>query len=328
MNSIMELIKTKKIAVVGAGGWGKNHIRTLADLGCLGGVIDSDKNKLNSLSADYSNIDFYSNLDDALKQNFDGFIVATPPETHFEIGKKIIQKGVSLLIEKPLCLCPKEAQKLVDDAKSKNINLMVGHVLLFHPAIQKIKEIIHSGLIGELQYVYSNRLNLGVVRTTENVFWSLAPHDISIFNDLINADIVEVNSFGSDILQKGINDSTITSIKYANGVSSHIFVSWLHPFKEHRIVVIGSEGMLSFEDSSEKKDILHYKKSIKIDAGIPIKEDGEIEIIDYEFEYPLSRELIYFINNLKNGFKIANGESAINVVKILNIASNMLKKNE
>ena len=324
----MRLIKTKKIAVVGAGGWGKNHIRTLADLGCLSGIIDSDEIKLNELSVNYDNINFYSNLDDALKQKFDGFIVATPPETHFEIGQKIIQKGIPLLIEKPLCLCPDEAQQLVDDAKSKNINLMVGHVLLFHPAIQKIKEIIRSGLIGELQYVYSNRLNLGVVRTTENVFWSLAPHDIAIFNDIINSDILEVNSFGSDIIQNGIHDSTITSIKYKNGVSSHIFVSWLHPFKEHRIVVIGSNGMLSFEDSSEEKNILYYKKSIKFNKGIPIKEDGEIEIIDYEFELPLTRELIYFINNLKNGFEIANGVSALNVVKVLDMASKILNKDE
>ena len=324
----MRLIKTKKIAVVGAGGWGKNHIRTLADLGCLSGIIDSDEIKLNELSVNYDNINFYSNLDDALKQDYDGFIVATPPETHFEIGQKIIQKGIPLLIEKPLCLCPDEAQQLVDDVKSKNINLMVGHVLLFHPAIQKIKEIIRSGLIGELQYVYSNRLNLGVVRTTENVFWSLAPHDIAIFNDIINSDILEVNSFGSDIIQNGIHDSTITSIKYKNGVSSHIFVSWLHPFKEHRIVVIGSNGMLSFEDSSEEKNILYYKKSIKFKEGVPIKEDGEIEMIDYEFEFPLTRELIYFINNLKNGFEIANGVSALNVVKVLDMASKILNKDE
>ena len=324
----MKLIKTKKIAVVGAGGWGKNHIRTLAELDCLGGVIDRDKNKLDELSVNYKGISVYSDLEDALKLNFDGFIVATPSETHYEIGKKIIQNGFPLLIEKPLCLYPKQAEELVELADSKNINLMVGHVLLFHPAIQKIKETIELGLIGDLQYIYSNRLNLGVVRTKENVFWSLAPHDISIFNDLINSDIDKVESFGSDIIQQGIHDSTITSIKYTNGVSAHIFVSWLHPFKEHRIVVIGSNGMLSFEDSSEKKDILYYPKSIKFHEGVPIKQDGEIEIIDYEFGLPLTRELIYFINNLESGFEIANGASALDVIKVLNMASNILNKDE
>ncbi len=324
----MNLVKTKKIAVVGAGSWGKNHIRTLAELGCLGGVIDADKNKLDELSIKYKGVKLYSDLKDAFKFNFDGFIVATPSETHYEIGKKIIQEGFHLLIEKPLCLYPKQAEDLVKLANDKNVNLMVGHVLLFHPAIQKIKEILYSGLIGDLQYVYSNRLNLGVVRTTENVFWSLAPHDISIFNDLINSSIDKVESFGSDIIQAEIHDSTITSIKYKNGVSAHIFVSWLHPFKEHRIIIIGSKGMLSFEDSSENKSILHYPKSIAVHNGVPIKEDGETKVIDYEYEPPLTRELIYFINNLESGFKISNGSSALDVIKVLNMASNILNKHE
>ena len=322
----MELIKTKKIAVVGAGGWGRNHIRTLAELDCLGGVIDSDKKKLDELSANYKGISIFTDLEDALEINFDGFIVATPSETHYEIGKKIIQNGFHVLIEKPLCLYPNQAEELIELADSNNINLMVGHVLLFHPAIQKIKETIQLGLIGDLQYIYSNRLNLGVVRTKENVFWSLAPHDISIFNDIINSEIKKVESFGSDIIQEGIQDSTITSIKYVNGVSAHIFVSWLHPFKEHRIVIVGSKGMLSFEDSSEQKNILYYPKSIKLYDGVPMKEDGEAKVIDYDSGFPLTRELIYFINNLERGFGIANGASALDVIKVLDVASNILNK--
>jgi len=322
----MELIKTKKIAVVGAGGWGRNHIRTLAELDCLGGVIDSDKIILDELSTNYKGISIFTNLEDALQINFDGFIVATPSETHYEIGKKIIQNGFHVLIEKPLCLYPNQAEELIELADSNNINLMVGHVLLFHPAIQKIKETIQLGVIGDLQYIYSNRLNLGVVRTKENVFWSLAPHDISIFNDIINSEIKKVESFGSDIIQEGIQDSTITSIKYVNGVSAHIFVSWLHPFKEHRIVIVGSKGMLSFEDSSEKKNILYYPKSIKLYDGVPMKEDGETKVIDYDSGFPLTRELIYFINNLESGFGIANGASALDVIKVLDVASNILNK--
>lgn len=324
----MKLVKTKNIAVVGAGGWGKNHIRTLAELGCLAGVIDRDKNKLDDLYTNHKDIQVFSNLEDALKMNFDAFIVATPSETHYEVGKKIIEGGFPLLIEKPLCLCPRQANELVKLANDRSINLMVGHVLLFHPAIQKIKEIINSGLIGDLQYVYSNRLNLGVVRTTENAFWSLAPHDISIFNDLINSDVDRVESFGSDIIQQGIHDSTITSIKYKNGVSAHIFVSWLHPFKEHRIVIVGSRGMLSFEDSSEKKNILYYPKSIKFYDGVALKEDGKTEVIEYRFGLPLTRELIYFINNLDSSFEIASGASGLDVVKVLDMASNLLNKHE
>ena len=132
---------------------------------------------------------------------------------------------------------------------------MVGHVLLFHPAIIKIKELIMDGRLGNIQYIYSNRLNLGQVRTHENVFWSLAPHDISIFQYFMEEYPAKIKTHGSDILQKGIQDSTITVIEYLNNVKSHIFVSWLHPFKEHRFVIIGSEGMIHFEDSIENKPL-------------------------------------------------------------------------
>ena len=137
---------------------------------------------------------------------------------------------------------------------------MVGHVLLFHPAIQKIKALIQKGKIGKLQYIYSNRLNLGQVRTEENVFWSLAPHDISIFQFITNSYPQTIKASGVSFLQEGIYDSTITQFKYNNNIEGHIFVSWLHPFKEHRLVVIGSEAMISFDDSSESAPLKLYSK--------------------------------------------------------------------
>jgi len=147
--------------------------------------------------------------------------------------------------------------------------LMVGHVLLFHPAIRKIKELIDAGKIGKLEYVYSNRLNLGTVRTEENILWSFAPHDISIFQYFIGAPPLTVESRGAAFLQPHIHDSTLTILAYPNNVVGHIFVSWLHPFKEHRLVVIGSKGMLSYEDSSDAKDILFYEKGIDWIQGEP-----------------------------------------------------------
>ena len=140
---------------------------------------------------------------------------------------------------------------------------MVGHVLLFTPAVKKIKEMLDKGEIGELQYLYSNRLNLGKVRTEENVFWSFAPHDIAIFQYLTDS-FPKINANGSTFLQKGIPDSTMTQLEYENGVKGHIFVSWLHPFKEHRLVVIGSEAMISFEDSLDEKPLKLYSKKINL----------------------------------------------------------------
>jgi UDP-2-acetamido-3-amino-2,3-dideoxy-glucuronate N-acetyltransferase len=203
---------------------------------------------------------------------------------------------------------------------------MVGHVLLFHPAIQKIKKLIDDGRIGKLQYIYSNRLNLGQVRTEENVFWSLAPHDIAIFQYFTDSYPETIKANGVSFIQEKIHDSTITQLKYPHGIEAHIFVSWLHPFKEHRLVVIGSEAMISFEDSTRKKPLKLYSKKIMMDKGIPEKIDGPVEEIEYEKKMPLTEELFYFSQHLDgSALEIANAQHALEVTKILVEASNQLE---
>ena len=241
-----------KVCVIGGGKWGKNHINSLNSLGNLHGIVETDINKLNQLRSKYPNVQYFNNVDDAIKFKFDGFIVSTPAETHYAIAKKIILAGKHVLVEKPMTLTIEDAEDLVKLAEKHNVNLMVGHVLLFHPAITKIKELIDDGKIGILQYIYSNRLNLGQVRTEENVFWSFAPHDISIFQYFTESYPEEIMAHGSSFLQKRIHDFTITQLAYPNGIEGHIFVSWLHPFKEHRLVVIGTEAMISFEDTTKE----------------------------------------------------------------------------
>lgn len=320
----------KNICVVGGGYWGKNHIRTLNSLGYLGGIVDSNLSLIENYKKDYPKIKIFNELDEALSNNFfDGFVVATPAETHFKIAKKIINNNFHLLVEKPLTLSIDDAKALVELSKIKNINLMVGHLMLFHPAIRKIKKMIDENIIGDLQYVYSNRLNLGKVRTQENVFWSLAPHDISIFDFLIESTPKKIISNGSTFLQKGIPDSTITQLKYENGVEGHIFVSWLHPFKEQRLVVIGSNAMITFEDSLDNKPLKLYTKKFDFEKGIPEKIDGPITLIDYENKMPLSEELEYFCNHLNgNKIKLSDGEHALRVTNILVSASKQLINDE
>ena len=315
----------KKVCVVGGGYWGKNHIKTLQALGVLNGIVESDINLRIALSKQFPNVKCYENVSLALKGDHNGFTIATPAETHFEIAKEVISARKHILIEKPMTLSIKESEDLLFLADKYNINLMVGHVLLFHPAVRKIKELILNGLIGDLQYIYSNRLNLGKVRTEENVFWSLAPHDIAIFQFLINSFPLKISSEGSSFLQKGIHDSTMTSLEYENDVKGHIFVSWLHPFKEHRLVVIGSEAMISFEDSIEGKPLKFYSKKFDLISGVPEKVDGPVELIPYEQKMPLTEELKYFINHLGvEKPKIANGKHGLEVVKILVKASEQL----
>jgi len=320
----------KKVCVVGAGNWGKNHIRTLNELGALGGIVDANTNLLDQFSKQYPKINVYQKLTDALSKNiFSGFTVATPAETHYNVAKIIIEAKKHVLIEKPLTLNIEDAEALVKLAGEHNINLMVGHVLLFHPAIIKIKELITEGKIGKLQYIYSNRLNLGQIRTEENVFWSLAPHDISIFQFFIEDYPLKMTAHGSTFLQEGIHDSTLTILEYPDNIKGHIFVSWLHPFKEHRLVVIGSKGMISFEDSSHDKPLIFYDKKFKFNGKIPEKIDGEVELINYNHHKPLTEELKYFVNHL-NGTnpKKANGDHALEVTKILVKISGQLDKNE
>ena len=317
-----------KVCVIGAGRWGKNHIRTLYELGELGGVVDSNKKALNEIKEIYPTIPMFSNVSEAIKlKKFTGYIISTPANTHHDIAIEVMQYGNHVLVEKPVALTVNEVKNLKYFANNANVNLMAGHVLLFHPAIRKIKEMISNNIIGDLQYIYSNRLNLGTVRKEENVFWSLAPHDISIFQYFTESKPLKITSTGGIFLQKNIHDTTLTILEYKQNIKGHIFVSWLHPFKEHRLVVMGSKGMISFEDSNDSKPLKLYSKGYKINDKIPEKNDGPVEIIEYENLEPLKEELKYFIDHLDGKpLSLANADNAIEVVEILTDASESLNK--
>lgn len=315
------------VCVIGAGRWGKNHIKTLAGLKALGGIVETRPKVRSELESIYPDVNVFDTVEAALKKPFHGYTVATPAETHFEIGMKVLQAGKHVLIEKPITLKADEAKTLKETAEKQQVNLMVGHVLLFHPAIRKMKELISSEKIGKLQYLYSNRLNLGTVRKEENILWSFAPHDISIFQYFIEDLPREIESRGGAFLQPHIHDTTMTILTYPRNVVGHIFVSWLHPFKEQRLVVIGSKGMLSFEDSSVDKELFFYEKGIDWVQGEPVKREGPSEVIPYEGEPPLTAELRYFTEHLDGSpVKIADAKNAADVLEILERASERLQK--
>ena len=316
---------SKRICVVGAGRWGKNHIRTLDELGYLAGIVDQNPATRESFAEAYPSAKLFADVEEALQEDFDGYTVATPAETHFEVAQRIINRNKPLLVEKPITLRVFEAQRLKQLAEAHGVNLMVGHVLLFHPAIRKMRELIDADKIGKLQYLYSNRLNLGTVRTEENILWSFAPHDISIFQHFIGQMPDEVVSYGGAFLQPHLHDCTMTVLRYPENIVGHIFVSWLHPFKEHRLVVIGSKGMLSFEDSSEGRNILFYEKGIDWVRGEPVKREGATEVIPYPVAMPLTEELEYFATHLDAPeIETAGPDNAIEVLAILERASESL----
>ena len=311
----------RKICVIGAGQWGRNHIKTLFELNALGGVVDKNKNTLNSISKKFPDCELFSALDNSVIEKFDGFVIATEPVSHFELARKVILGSKPVLVEKPLTLDYNSSKTLCEISEDMNVNLMVGHVLLFHPAFIKMKELIEDGKIGKIQYIYSNRLNMGKFRTNENVFWSFAPHDIALLNYFFEESPSNVNSNGIDILQNSIHDTSITTFNYNGKKMAHIFVSWLHPFKEHRFVIIGSEGMLHFEDSLNTKPLLFYNNKAEFINKVPNPFKGKVRKIDYNDEQPLANELKYFLSNLYKKIKISSGKDGLEVVKILEKAS-------
>jgi UDP-2-acetamido-3-amino-2,3-dideoxy-glucuronate N-acetyltransferase len=317
-----------RVCVVGAGKWGRNHIKALNDLGCLSGIVESNETVLKELAKHYPHAKAFSDVQLSFKESFDGYVVATPAETHFRIAEQIIKNKKPVLVEKPITLTAKDAVELRNLAEQNRVNLMVGHLMLFHPALRKIKEWIESGKIGKLQYLYSNRLNLGTVRKEENILWSFAPHDISIFQYLIDKMPVEVVSRGGAFIQPNIHDSTMTVLTYPDNIVGHIFVSWLHPFKEHRLVVIGSKGMLLFEDTADKK-VLFYEKGIDWVKGEPVKREGPTETIPCDDTMPLTEELKYFIDHLDGRpIELSGAQNAVDVLNILETATQSLMLKE
>lgn len=316
-------MKNKKICVIGGGRWGQNHIRTLFQMGNLGGIVESDSTRLEILLKDYP-VKGFRDLETAITHKFDGYTIAAPAPFHYEIAKTLLSKGQHVLVEKPMTLSSETSKELVELAEKNSAQLMVGHVLLFHPAIRKIKELIDSGKIGDLYYLYSTRLNLGTVRTEENVFWSFAPHDISILDYFVGYPAEQIDSKGSKFLQKNVYDCTLTQLSYPGNIQAHIFVSWLHPFKEQRLVVIGSKGMLTFEDSATEKEIRFYNKHIEFEQGIPVKVENPTETIHFEPKQPLQEELSYFVENLDKKIEIADGKSGYEVVKVLEKAQQII----
>ncbi len=318
------------LAVIGSGKWGMNHIRTAYELigDNLKYVCDIDESNENKVKEISKTIKFTTKIDDVLKdKDINSVIIATPAETHFELSKKCLEYDKHVLVEKPITLVSKDAKTLVDLADAKDKRLMVGHVLLYHPAIVKIKKMLNNGRLGMLQYIYSNRLNLGTVRSEENILWSFAPHDISIMQYLTGNNPVSVSAKGAVFLQNDIEDTTLTFLEYPDNVHAHIFVSWLHPFKEHRLLVIGDKGMLVFEDSLKDDKLKYYEKGYHKVNGVLEKFDNEYEVVKIDIRQPLAEEQKHYFDCVIKGKKpLTNGVHAVEVLEILEKAQKSLKE--
>jgi len=320
----------KKIAVIGTGNWGKNHVRNFHEIGCLEAISDSNQETLDQLKNQFSIESCYTDYKDVFSSDqIDAVVIASPAVTHFDLTKEALLAGKDVFVEKPLALNVNEAHELQTIAIDNNKILMVDHLLQYHPAVSKLKEVIAKGTLGKLQYIYSNRLNIGKLRNEENILWSFAPHDISVILSIANKEPEKVRAFGQAYLQDDILDTTVTHLKFSDRLRSHIYVSWIHPYKEQRLVVIGSEGMLVFDDLSEHEKLVLYPHKIEWINQIPVAAKADQEVIPIEDKEPLREACLHFINCIENRTKpLTDGIEAISVLNVLQQAQERLDFNK
>ena len=315
------------IAVVGSGYWGKNLVRNFNELGALHTICDNNPETLRCFKEKYPEKEFQTSLDAVLQNlDIDAVVIATPAETHFELTKKALLAGKHVFVEKPLALRVSEAEELQKLSLNRDLKLMVGHILLYHPAIIKLKEIIGSGEIGKINYIYSNRLNLGKFRTEENILWSFAPHDISVMLYLLEEMPVQVMAQGGNYLNKDIADVTMSVFSFRSGVKGHIFVNWLHPNKEQKLVVVGDKKMVVFDDTLADSKLQIHDKGVDWINRQPIPRKNDAQIIPINSDEPLRTECAHFLSCINSDqLPKTDGNNGIRVLKILNACQESLE---
>lgn len=320
--------KTNQVVVLGTGYWGKNLVRNFNDLTALHGICDNDPNQLEEIKNKFQVEKAYTNFEEVFNaQDVQGVVIATPAATHYELTKKALLAGKDVFVEKPISLKVREAEELIDIAKTKKRILMVDHLLQYHGAVNKLKQIIAEGKLGKIQYIYSNRLNIGKLRSEENILWSFAPHDISVILALVEKLPTKVEVFGGDYLQDEIYDTTVTNLTFSQHLKAHIFVSWLHPFKEQKLVVVGNQGMAVFNDVEPEEKLSFYPHKIDWVNQVPIANKAEREVIPFEKTEPLKEACNHFLECMQTRKKPkTDGEEALAVLKVLEQAQTALDK--
>jgi len=320
---------TPRVAVIGCGYWGRNLVRDFAGHGALEAIVEANPATRDALVQTYGVRGL--SLDEALADaGIDGVVIATPAELHHDLARRALDAGKHVYVEKPLALSVKDGAALVALAARRNLRLMVGHLLQYHPAFIALQAFVASGRIGRLTYVYSNRLSFGILRREEDVLWSFAPHDLSMILSLVGQPPMEVQAFAAPTLHPTIADFVQVQMAFPNGVKAHVFCSWLHPFKEQRLVVVGERGMVVFEDSAKNPTdkLKHYAHGIDWAGGAPraVKAEGDGEPIAYGNGNPLKNECRHFLDSIANGASPrTDGDEGLGVLSVLERASLQLK---
>lgn len=318
---------TPSVAVIGCGYWGKNLVRNFSELGHLSAICDPLPEHADPLSERFD-VPVRS-YDDILADNsIPGISIASPAPMHVDMAKKALNAGKHVMVEKPVALSIDEARELVDLAKEKDRLLMVGHLLNYHSGFQKVVELVQSGRLGKLRQIYSNRLTLGKIRTEENVLWSFAPHDLSMILRLAGGQSpTHIAAFGADHVTPGIHDFCHVHMAFPDDLKAHVFVSWRHPYTEKRLVVIGDDAMVVFDDlQPNEQKVAFFRHQAGIVNGIPTTEKAFAEYQTIDASEPLKNECQAFLDGMSDRSSIyTDGEEGLRVLDALSRADTALK---
>jgi UDP-2-acetamido-3-amino-2,3-dideoxy-glucuronate N-acetyltransferase len=320
-----------RVAVVGSGYWGKNLVRNYYQLGALAWICDTDPEVLARFRQEYPGVRTSRELAEVLgSDESDAVVIATPAATHHRLAASALQAGKHVYVEKPLVLNESEGEELVDLARRGGLVLMVGHLLQYHPIFVRLKQMAGAGELGRINYIYSHRLNLGKIRREENILWSFAPHDISMILSLAGEEPDEVRATGGFYLQDFVADVTTTHLRFPSGMRAHIFVSWLHPFKEQKLVVVGERKMAVFDDTLPWEDkLLLYPHQIVTEGEVPVPVKAEAQRVEVAQTEPLRAECQHFLDCIAQGQRpITDGREGLAVLRVLNRSSMSLTSQE
>lgn len=319
------------LALLGAGYWGKNLARNFKALGALHTLCDASPRTLEGYATEYPEVRRTTEVravweDPAISK----VAIAAPAVMHYDLARTALEAGKDVFVEKPLCLEAAQAQELVDLAERAGRVLMVGHLLQYHPCIRRLQELVIQGELGQLHYITSNRLNLGKIRREENALWSFAPHDLSVILSLAGNQLPEqVRCVGESYLTRGVADTTLTTLRFAGGVRAHVYVTWLNPFKEQKLTVVGSQGMAVFDDTkpwAEKLE-LHRQYLTWTDGRTPTPSRAKSERVEVPESEPLRNECQHFLECCRDRTAPrTNGREGVRVLRVLQLAQRSLER--
>lgn len=325
------------VAQVGVGGWGRNLARNYSQMprAYLKYVCDLDNEKVQAVQGEFSIERATTKFEEVIADpDVEAIVIATPAATHYDFCTKALEANKDVFVEKPFVLSSNDAEKIVDLAERQNRVLMVGHLLEYHPVVQELKTIIDSGKLGNLRYVYSQRLNLGTIRNDENALWNFAPHDISVILYLLGLDPTDVSARGQAYLQPGIEDVVFLALNFGGKAMGHVHVSWLDPHKTRRITIVGSNRMAVFDDLEPNEKLKIYDKGAEVNMEYDSFAEyvglrfGDITVPYIKVGEPLRIECEHFLECVRERKKPrSDGLDGLRVVKVLEAAGQSLENN-